>query len=135
LALAPMSAENVDVVRAACGALIRGDLHAIAEHLAEEIVWVTPDSLPFGGTVRGRAAVLSTFARLPHVWSEFSSVPDEYIDAGEHVLVRGVQRAMGAGGGCETRFMQLFLVQDGKIVRGEYVVDTAATNQAVGEKK
>jgi ketosteroid isomerase-like protein len=58
--------------------------------------------------------------------------PDEYIDAGEHVVVRGVQRATGAGGSFESRYLHLFKLRDGKIVRGEYISDTAKAKEALG---
>lgn len=45
-----------------------------------------------------------TLARLSQVWSEFSVRPDEYIDAGDHV-----------------------------VVRGEIIIDTAKTVQALGQ--
>jgi hypothetical protein len=47
--------------------------------------------------VRGRDAVLENFAQVPLFWSEFSVPPDELIGAVDHVIVRGVQRAVGAG--------------------------------------
>jgi ketosteroid isomerase-like protein len=53
-------------------------------------------------------------------------------DAGEHVVVRGVQRATGAGGSFESRYLHLFKLRDGKIVRGEYISDTAKAKEALG---
>jgi uncharacterized protein len=129
-----MSVENVEVVRAAYGCFMKGDLQTLADHFAAEIEWETPDSLPLGGVVRGRDAVLGNFAQIPQLWSEFSVEPDEYIDAGEHVIVRGVQRAVGAGGVSESRYLHLVKLRGGEIVRGEYIADTAKAERALGER-
>lgn len=130
-----MSADNVEVVRAAYRAFMKGDLQGLGEYFAAEIEWETPDSLPLGGVVRGRDSVLANFAQIPQVWSEFSVEPDEYIDAGEHVVVRGVQRAVGPGGSSQSRYLHVCAVHDGKIVRGEFIADTAKSKQALGERE
>jgi ketosteroid isomerase-like protein len=127
-----MSAENVEVVRTAYDAFRSGDLEGVGQHFAEDAEWETPDSLPLGGVVRGRDAILGNFAQIPQYWSKFSVDPDEYIDAGEHVVVRGVQRATGAGGSFESRYLHLFKLSDGKVVRGEYIGDTAKAKEALG---
>ena len=129
-----MSAENVEVVRAAYGAFMKGDLQGLGAYLADETEWETPESLPTGGLVRGREAVLGNFAQIPQYWSEFSIEPDEYIDAGDHVIVRGVQRAVGAGGTTQSRYLHLSTLRDGQIVRGEFIGDTADSLRALGKR-
>jgi ketosteroid isomerase-like protein len=130
-----MSDDNVEVVRVAYRAFMKGDLQGLGEHFAEQIEWETPDSLPLGGVVRGRDSVLANFAQIPQLWSEFSVEPDEYIDAGEHVVVRGVQRAVGPGGPSESRYLHLCTLRDGKIVRGEYIADSAKAAQALSQRE
>jgi ketosteroid isomerase-like protein len=121
-----MSAENVEVVRAGYQAFRSGDLEGVGKLFADDVEWESPDSLPTGGLYRGRDAVLGSFAELPKFWSSFSVDPDEYIDAGDdHVLVRGVQRLTGLGGSAETRYLHLFTLRNGKVVRGEFIYDTA----------
>jgi ketosteroid isomerase-like protein len=88
-----------------------------------------------GGVVWGRDSVLANFAQIPQVWSEFSVEPDEYIDAGEHVVVRGVQRAVGPGGSAEPRYLHLCKLRDGKIAQEEYIADSAKSKQALGERE
>ena len=126
-----MSVKNVEVVQAAYDAFRSGNLDGVGEHFAENVEWDTPDSLPLGGVVRGRSAVLGNFSEIPQYWSEFSVNPDEYIDAGDHVVVRGVQRATGAGGSFESRYLHLFTLSDGKVVRGEFIADTAKAKEAL----
>ena len=76
--------------------------------------------------------MLGRIARLLQIWSEFRLEPDEYIDAGERVVVRGVQRAVGPGGASESRYLHVFTLRGGKIVRAEYIADTAAAMGALG---
>jgi uncharacterized protein len=127
-----MSVENVETVHTAYEAFRSGDLERLGQYFAEDAEWETPDSLPLGGIVRGRGAILGNFAQIPQYWSKFSVDPDEYIDAGDHVVVRGVQRATGAGGSFESRYLHLFKLSDGRIVRGEYISDTLKAKEALG---
>jgi len=127
-----MSAENVEAVRAAYEAFMRGDLGAVADTFADDVEWETPESLPLGGLVRGREAVIGNFAQIPSYWSSFSVEPEEYIDAGDHVVVTGVQRATGPGGSFESRYLHLFRLSGGKVVRGEFIGDSAKARDALG---
>lgn len=127
-----MSAENVEAVRTAYEAFMRGDLGGVAEYLADDAEWESPDSLPNGGLVRGRDAVIENFSQIPSYWSSFSVEPQEYIDAGEHVVVTGVQRATGPGGSFESRYLHLFTLSGGKIARGEFIGDSAKARDALG---
>jgi len=128
-----MSAENVEVVRAGYQAFMSGDLEGVGKLFADDVEWESPDSLPTGGIHRGRDVVLANFAELPRHWSSFSVEPDQYIDAGgDYVLVRGVQRSTGAGGSSESRFLHLFTLRNGKVVRGEFIGDSAKLRDALG---
>jgi hypothetical protein len=127
-----MSAENVQVARDAYEAFRRGDLEGVGKYFADDVVWETPDTLPTGGVIRGHDAVLANFAELPKYWSKFSVDPDEYIDAGDHVVVRGVQSVTGPGGSTESRYLHLFTLSNGKIVRGEFIADTVKGMEALG---
>jgi uncharacterized protein len=127
-----MSVENVEVVRTAYEAFRSGDLEGVGKYFAEDVEWESPDTLPTGGVVRGRDAVLGNFAELPKHWSKFSVDPDEYIDAGDHVVVRGVQSVTGPGGSTESRYLHLFTLSNGKVVRGEFIADTVKGKEALG---
>jgi ketosteroid isomerase-like protein len=127
-----MSVENVEIARAAYEAFRRADLKGVGEYFADDVVWETPDTLPTGGVFRGRDAVLGNFAELPKYWSKFSVDPDEYIDAGDHVVVRGLQSVTGPGGSTESRYLHLITLSNGKITRGEYIADTVKGIQALG---
>jgi len=118
--------SNVDTARSAYEAFSRGDLGALREDFAENAVWVTSDELPLGGAVEGRDAILGNFAQIPNYWTSFSVEPEEFIDAGEYVVVRGTQRAGNDRGSFEAPFVHLLKYDaDGRTVRGEFFTDSA----------
>jgi uncharacterized protein len=118
--------SNVDSARDAYDAFGRGDLETLSENFAEDAVWVTSDELPLGGETRGRDAILANFAQIPNYWSSFSVEPEEFIDAGDWVVVRGTQRAANDNGSFEAPFVHLLQYDgSGKTVRGEFFTDSA----------
>ena len=117
--------SNVDTARSAYEAFGRGDLETLKEMLAEDSTWLTSDELPLGGETEGRDAILGNFAQIPNYWTSFSVEPEEFIDAGEWVVVRGTQRAGNDGGSFESPFAHLMKFADGEIVRGEFYADSA----------
>ena len=118
--------SNVDTARAAYEAFGKGDLAALKESFAEDAVWVTSDELPLGGEVHGRDAILANFAQIPNYWTSFSVDPEEFIDAGEYVVVKGTQRAGNDKGSFEAPFLHLLKVNaEGKTIRGEFFTDSA----------
>jgi uncharacterized protein len=118
--------SNVDTARSAYEAFGRGDLAALQEDFAEDAVWYTSDELPLGGETRGRDAIMENFAQIPNYWSSFSVEPEEFIDGGDTVVVRGTQRAGNDSGSFESPFAHVLKYDsDGKVVRGEFYADSA----------
>jgi len=117
--------SNVDTAQSAYEAFARGDLEALKEMMTEDSTWLTSDELPLGGETRGRDEILGNFAQIPNYWSSFSIEPEEFIDGGEWVIVRGTQRAGNEGGSFESPFAHLLRFADGKIARGEFYADSA----------
>ena len=118
--------SNVDTARSAYDAFGRGDLDALQEDFAEDVVWVTSDELPLGGVVEGRDQVIANFAQIPNYWNSFSVEPEEFIDAGDYVVVRGTQKAGNDKGSFEAPFIHVLKYDgDGKAVRGEFFTDSA----------
>lgn len=117
--------SNVDSAQSAYEAFARGDLEALREMMTEDSTWLTSDELPLGGETRGRDEILGNFAQIPNYWSSFSVEPEEFIDAGEWVIVKGTQRAGNEGGSFESPFAHLLKFTNGKIARGEFYADSA----------
>jgi uncharacterized protein len=118
--------SNIDTARSAYEAFGRGDLPALKEDFAEDAVWYTSDELPLGGETQGRDAIMGNFAQIPNYWTSFSVEPEEFIDAGEYVVVKGTQRGGNDNGSFESPFVHLLKYDaDGKVVRGEFHTDSA----------
>jgi ketosteroid isomerase-like protein len=117
--------SNLDTARSAYEAFASGDLATLQEGFAEDAVWITSDELPLGGEVQGRESIMGNFAQIPNYWTSFSVEPEEFIEAGEYVVVRGTQRAANDKGSFEAPFAHLLKYRDGKLVRGEFFGDSA----------
>ena len=117
--------SNVDTARSAYEAFGSGDLAALQDSFTEDAAWVTSDELPLGGEVTGRDEILANFAQIPNYWTSFSVEPEEFIDAGEYVIVRGTQRAANGKGSFEAPFLHLMKFENGKTARGEFFTDSA----------
>jgi uncharacterized protein len=117
--------SNIDIARSAYEAFGNGDLAALQELLSEDSTWLTSDELPLGGETRGRDRIIGNFAQIPNYWSSFSVEPEEFIDGGDWVVVRGTQRAATDGDSFESPFAHLIKFADGRIVRGEFYADSA----------
>ena len=105
---------------------------ALQESFAEDGIWITSDELPLGGEIQGRDAILANFAQIPNYWTSFSVEPEEFIDAGDYVIVRGTQRAGNDKGSFEAPFLHLMKFEDDKIVRGEFITDSAKAVKLLG---
>jgi len=126
--------SNVDTARAAYEAFGKGDMDTLRETFAEDAEWLTSDELPVGGLTSGRDAIMENFSQLPDYWSDFSVEPEEFIDAGDDVVIRGTQRATGEGGSFEAPFLHLMRFEGGKLSRGEFHSDSAKAVKALGSK-
>jgi uncharacterized protein len=128
-----MSSENVDVVKQGFEAFGRGDLDAVAETFDEQVEWWSSDEVPNGGTIKGRDAVIQSFAAISDDWDEFILEPEQFIDAGDWVVVRGTARAKAKASGqtIEERFAHLVEIRDGKTVRGSFHSDSAKEYKAL----
>ena len=78
-------------------AFARGDLEAVLGDMDQEIEWHQAQGLPHGGLYHGLDEVRrNIFDPLDDEWWDgFSAVPDEFLDAGEQVVVIGRYRAVG----------------------------------------
>lgn len=130
-----MSAENVAIVRKLFADFEAGDLAAVFSAFAEDIEWMEPYGYFAGaGGVRGVAAVEEILGKYPEVWSEFALVPESFLDAGDHVVVTGLQQgvARATGAPYRGRFCNVWTLAAGRVVRMEAFTDTAMMWKAFG---
>ena len=110
-----MSQENVEVVRRFFEAIRRGDLAAALACLAPDVEYEVGQELP----MRGRDAVRAMWERWGSDWENYKLLPEEFIDAGDHVVVtvRCSGRGRGSGVEVDDRTFDVYTVRDGKCVR------------------
>ena len=110
-----MSQQNVEVIRKTFEAYNRGDYDEAAACLAPDVVWEIGQEVP----ARGPDAVKTMWARWDSEWEELETVPEEYIDAGDEVVVTVHYRGRGRSSGIEysERLFDVYTVRDGRCVR------------------
>ena len=125
-----MSEENVNIMRQGYDAFNRGDIDAVMDLLDPEIEWQEPDVgiSPVRGTHHGPQAVANdVFGSVPEHWDEFQAVAEEFLDAGDRVVVLGHFRVRGKATGktVDAPFAHVWTLRDGKAVYHHNYVDTA----------
>src|SRR4029453_1079998 len=78
------------------GAFARDDLDGVMADMDEAIEWHQAQGLPHGGFYRGlEEGRRNVFDPLHEAWwSEFSADPDEFVDAGDTIVVLGRYRGV-----------------------------------------
>ena len=119
----------VDLVRRSYDAFARGDLDGVLADMHPEIEWHQAQGLPHGGRYSGVAEVRrNIFDPLDEEWwDEFSAAPEEFLDAGDEVVVLGRYRGVAKGTGKEldVPFVHVWTVRSEKAVRFRQFLDTA----------
>ena len=127
-----MSAENVEVVRSLYEDWLRGDMGF--DRLDPEISMVESDALPGAVSARGIDAVKRYIESFAKYWEEVRFEPEEFIDAGDSVVV--VARLVGRGkrSGIEVthRWAYVWTVRGEKALSMVGYADRAEALKAVG---
>ncbi|HZI20459.1 MAG TPA: nuclear transport factor 2 family protein [Pyrinomonadaceae bacterium] len=124
-----MSHENVEVVHAVYDDFGRGDVPAVLGRMDEAIEWREAENFLYadGNPYVGPQAVLEgVFMRLAADWDGFAVVPEEWLDAGNHVVVLGTYRGEHRVTGREVRaqFAHVWGLKGGRVVRFQQYTDT-----------
>jgi ketosteroid isomerase-like protein len=125
----------VDIVRRSYEAFARDDLDGVMADMHPEIEWHQAQGLPHGGFYRGLDEVRRNVFDPLHEewWEEFSADPEEFIDAGAHVIVLGryVGRAKGTGRQLDVPYAHLWTLREGKAVCFRQFLDTRGWVEAL----
>jgi ketosteroid isomerase-like protein len=110
-----MSRENVEIVRRFTEAYLRGDHVRAVSYLAADVVYEVGQELP----VRRPDELLATWERWEAEWERIELIPEEYIDAGDQVVVvvRYSGRGRASGIELEDRLFEVHTLRDGKVAR------------------
>jgi ketosteroid isomerase-like protein len=121
--------SNVATVRRSYEAFERGDMDAVVADMHPEIEWHQAQGLQHGGLYRGldevRRAIFDPLGE--DWWDEFSAEPDEFLDAGDEVVVLGRYRgrAKGTGKRLDVPYVHIWSFEAGKATRFRQFLDTA----------
>jgi ketosteroid isomerase-like protein len=125
-----MSQENVEIMRRSFEAWARGDVAGVVEAIDDNAV-----TRPIiGPEWRGPDGFLEMAADWVEGFDELTITGEEFIDAGNHVVVRVRQEGRGASTGVpvEVMFWFVYTLEDAKIIRCEMFRDRAEALEAAG---
>lgn len=133
--MAGVSQENVEIARLVLDARNRGDVAAMLPHATPDIEFdFTASDGPWAGTHHGRERLLESFDSLSEAFDELRWEAEEFIDAGDAVVVPVRFYARGRESGIETtaRGVQVYWFRDGKVARYQLCDTRADALKAVG---
>jgi ketosteroid isomerase-like protein len=131
-----MSEEHVKVVRGAVEALWGGDEKRATRLIHPEVEFHgAVGGLQEGQIAHGLDGIAREFDEVDlEAWEERRLEPEEFIDAGDNVVVllHEYRRGRGSGIELETDTAVIFAVRDGRVVRIQAYMDRAAALEAAG---
>ena len=129
-----MSQKNVELVRRRFDAFNQGDVSAMIELTDPAAVWWDrADDPDAGAPHRGRDACMQHLAEILQD-TELQAEPQEFIDAGDRVVVgvHLVGRGRTSGAGFEEHEFHVFTLRGGKVTEIREYRDRAEALEAVG---
>ena len=128
-----MSQENVERVRTVYEGWARGDFRAGSDLFAPDFEWKQRPDAVEPGSHRG-ASIGTALRQLFAVWENYRIEAEEYIDAGDRIVVVGRARGTARGSGMELdqSIVLLWTARNGKLASIETVRDRAEALEAVG---
>jgi ketosteroid isomerase-like protein len=132
-----MSEDNVAIVRRSSEAWRGGDINAaIADMSRDMVTYVAPPS-PVAGTYHGPEGFLQLTLDWAEGFDELEFYAEEFLDAGDQVVVRVVHKSHGAESGVpvESDFWYVFTISAGKVVRVDVFNEKSEAFEAAGLRK
>jgi ketosteroid isomerase-like protein len=131
-----MSQENVKIVREAFEAFLGGDQEKTAQLVDPEVEFHgTVGGLQEGQIAHGQSEIDETFeVEDMEAWEERRLEAEEFIDAGDDVVVllHEYRRGRGSGVELETKTGVVVAVSEGRVVRIQGYMDRDAALKAAG---
>ncbi|MGZ5312405.1 MAG: nuclear transport factor 2 family protein [Solirubrobacterales bacterium] len=131
-----MSQENVKIVRQAFESFLGGDREKTAQLVDPAVEFHgTVGGLQEGQVAHGQPEIDRTFeAEDLEAWEERRLEPEEFIDAGDDVVVllHEYRRGRGSGVELETKTAVVVSVSGGRVIRIQGYMDRDAALEAAG---
>ena len=131
-----MSQGNIEVIRGIYESLGRGEVTAALAQMHQHIEWREAENFIYAdrNPYRGPQEVLEgVFMRLASEWADFRVMPEEWLDAGNHIVVLGTYSGRHKETGREVRaqFAHVWGVTHARAVRFQQYTDTKQFADAV----
>ena len=127
-----MSQENVEIVRRA----FAYEIYGLGDRDEAEAIFgpnfvMNPTE---EGPSYGVDAIRDNFERWASAWEDLQVTAEEFLDAGDRVLVTAYFRGRGRGSGIDidTRFYEVYALRDGRVVRVDEFTKRADALEAAG---
>ena len=127
-----MSQENVALVRSGFSAFEQGDVGRLLDLMADDLVTYRAD--PDGASYHGKEGFLEATADWTEGFSDWSVIPEDFVEAGDFVVakVRQVVRGEASGAPVEQPFWFVFEVRDATVTRLSFYIREEDARQAAG---
>ena len=131
-----MSEENITVIRGMYESFSKGDVTSVLGQMHQHIEWREAENFIYAdrNPYRGPEAVLEgVFMRLASEWADFKVTPEEWLDAGNHIVVLGTYSGRHKECGREVRaqFAHIWGVTHGRVARFQQYTDTKQFADAI----
>jgi ketosteroid isomerase-like protein len=130
-----MSQEDVEIVRRLYRAVNSVGLQAIVEFAHTDMEAVLPPYWPDASTIRGVELVQEVARQWVETFESFNVDPERLLDAGPRRVVAYVRdrgRIKGSDSEIDTRFIHVWTLKEGKILRWQVFADEAQALEAAG---
>ena len=132
-----MMSANLDLIRAVYAAFAAGDIAGVLSRFADDIEWNEAEGFAYADGnpyVSGHAILSGVFARLGGEWDGFAAVPQEYLDAGDTIVVLGRYRGTykATGRTLDAQMVHVWRVRGGKVASFQQYTDTLQSAAVMG---
>jgi ketosteroid isomerase-like protein len=130
-----MESHNAEIVRKMYQDFDRGDLDAVLDAMAPNVVFHAPGGAPFSGRKMGRDQVLERFREVRKLVQIDEFDVDEILADKDKVVALGRQRATvrATGRHFEQEFAHVYAMRGGKVIAVHLFGDTYAVASAFNE--
>ena len=127
-----MSRENVEIISSIYDGWLAGDM--ALDKFDPDIAIIESDTIPGTPSAHGIDAVQRYIESFPDYWAEIRFEPEEFIDAGEQVVVvaRLVGRGRKSGVEVARTWAYVWTLRAGRALRMEAYADRAEALKAAG---
>jgi ketosteroid isomerase-like protein len=126
--------NNLELVKALYERFALGDIFSVLELIDENIVWTEAEGFPYGGTYIGHKAVIdNVLKKLATEWDEYLVKADEFLDAGDRIVVLGNYSGTykKTGKSMHVPFAHVWTVENSKATKFVQYTDTLKVSEAL----